>query len=81
MTYVGIICKKKMDFFYMFSYWHFDQFENLGIGGDGINDSRDLSTNSNHSDGIGDPTIIRGFATDAKLWATPITTVQPISLI
>ncbi len=39
-------------------YWRLDQFEDLGVGGDGIDDLRDLSYKQNHGDSYGTPSIV-----------------------
>jgi hypothetical protein len=39
-------------------YWRFDEFEDLGVNGGGIDDIRDFSVNNNHADSEGLPSLI-----------------------
>lgn len=39
-------------------YWRFDEFEDLGVGGGGVDDFRDFSVNGNHADAEGSPTLV-----------------------
>jgi len=39
-------------------YWRFDQYENLGVNGGGVDDIRDLSVWGNHGDAEGSPQLI-----------------------
>lgn len=42
----------------LIAYWRFDNFEELGIGGDGCDDVRDFTNNRNHGDIVGDVNLI-----------------------
>lgn len=42
----------------LIGYWKFDSMEDLGINGDGADDIRDLSYNSNHGDCNNDPVLV-----------------------
>ena len=39
-------------------YWRFNQYENLGIGGGGVDDIRDFSVWGNHGDSEGNPQLV-----------------------
>jgi hypothetical protein len=40
------------------AYYKFDQYENLGINNDGVDDIRDFSVNANHGDAEGSPVLV-----------------------
>jgi len=43
------------------SYWRFDEFEDLGINGDGVDDVRDLSVWTRHGDSNGNPELVPSY--------------------
>lgn len=40
------------------AYWRFDELEDLGVNGDGSDDVRDYSVNSNHADLVGNAVLV-----------------------
>ncbi len=42
----------------LIGYWRFDELQDFGINGDGIDDIQDLSTNDNHFDLVGNATLV-----------------------
>ncbi len=49
----------------LIGYWRFDQIEDLGVAGDGVDDIRDFSVNANHGDLVGD-VVPSDITTDIK---------------
>ena len=45
----------------MASYWRFDEFEDLGINGDGVDDVRDFSVWTRHGDSNGNPEFVPSY--------------------
>jgi hypothetical protein len=54
----------------LLAYYPFDTLEDLGVGGDGADDFRDLSLNANHADSDGGLSLSSGIvATESATWS------------